>query len=135
MITFFGLLVLVLAAIVAVVGVLTNAGSGHAVGSDFGIFGMHLVRASTGQLFFGGILVGIIGMLGLIMLFSAITRRISSRSSRRELKETRRETEALKEERDQIASQLKVERGRREAAEAKVTQATQDTQETAPNAT
>ncbi|MDT5167597.1 MAG: hypothetical protein QOD02_912 [Mycobacterium sp.] len=51
------------AAIVAIVGVLSNAGAGHPL-TDFSVFGYHLT-GSTGTLFLFGIAVGAVASLGL----------------------------------------------------------------------
>ena len=54
------------AAIVAIVGVLSNAGAGHPL-TDFSVFGYHLT-GSTGTLFLFGIAVGAVASLGLCLL-------------------------------------------------------------------
>ncbi|VFB01610.1 Uncharacterised protein [Nocardia cyriacigeorgica] len=57
MIIIFGLVVLLAAVIVAVAGVLGNAGSAHMLTDNFSVFGYH-VTGSTGTLFLYGIIVG-----------------------------------------------------------------------------
>lgn len=117
MIVVIGLLVLIVAAVVAVIGVATNSGSAHLLGGDFGIFGQHPSGASTGELFLYGIVIGVVGMLGLSMLLGAFTRRLASRGSRRELKASRRETEILRGDRDRLTQQLGDERDQHLRAE------------------
>ena len=105
-----GLVVLLAAAAVVAIGVLTNSGSSHALG-DFGIFGLHINNGSTGMLFLYGAAAGVIGMLGLTLLWGAFTRRIASGGMRRELKNTKRETENLRNDRDRLNKELELERG------------------------
>ena len=106
MIAIVGLLILVIAASAAGAAVATNGGSDHILGSDFTVFGQHLSGLSTGQLFLGGLIVGVVGMLGLIMLLGSFTRRVAALTTRRELRGSRRETEALRAERDRLSQQL-----------------------------
>jgi hypothetical protein len=106
MIAILGLLALIAAAALAVVGVATNSGSAHPLGDSFTIAGLHLSGLSTGQLFLYGIVVGAVGMLGLSMLLGGFSRRAASRGSRRELKGSRRETTAARLERDRLTRQL-----------------------------
>lgn len=109
MIVIIGLLVLIVAVVVAVAGVSTNGGATHPVG-DFGVFGQHISGLSTGQLFLFGIGVGVVGMLGLSMLLGVFSRRLASRGSRRELTGSRRETTAARADRDRLSQQLDDER-------------------------
>jgi hypothetical protein len=60
------LIVLLAAAIVAIVGVPSNAGAGHPL-TDFSVFGFHLT-GSTGTLFLFGIAVGAVASLSLCLL-------------------------------------------------------------------
>ena len=71
-----GLIVLLAAAIVAIVGVPSNAGAGHPL-TDFSVFGYHLT-GSTGTLFLFGIAVGAVASLGLCLLLAG-ARRTASR--------------------------------------------------------
>ncbi len=97
-----GLLLLVAAAVVTLVGVLTNSGGAHALNSDFSLLGYHL-HGSTGQLLLVGVIVGAAGMLGLNMLLAGIGRGFSRRvSTRRELNQSRHQAGALHEERDAL---------------------------------
>ena len=113
-----GLLLLVAAAIVTLVGVLTNSGGAHALNSDFSLFGYHF-HGSAGQLLLIGVIVGAVGMLGLNMLLAGIGRGVHPPSStRRELKHSRHQAGALHEERDTLARQLEQERIARARVEA-----------------
>ena len=106
MIVIIGLLVVIAAAALAVAGVATTSGSAHPLGDTFVIFGQHVNGLSTGQLFLYGIAVGVVGMLGLSMLLGAFNRRLASRGSRRELKESRRETAVMRDDRDRLVHRL-----------------------------
>ena len=109
MVVIIGLVVLLATAAVVVIGVLTNSGSSHALG-DFGIFGLHMNNGSTGMLFLYGVAAGVVGMLGLTLLWGAFTRRIASGGMRRELKNTKQETENLRNDRDRLNNELERER-------------------------
>lgn len=102
MIVILGLFLLVAAAIAGVAGVLGNAGAGHALTGGFSVFGYH-VTGSTGTLFLYGIVVGAIAAFGLSMLLAG-ARRTSRRGSeaRRGLQQSRRETTAANEARDDL---------------------------------
>src|SRR5580700_9150394 len=101
MIIILGLVILVAALIVGVAGVLGNGGSAHAV-SHFSILGYHLT-GSAGTLFLSGIVVGAAGLLGLILLLAG-ARRTSrrGRAARLGLRQSRRETAAASQERDDL---------------------------------
>ncbi|MGZ5376689.1 MAG: hypothetical protein ACXWD8_01305, partial [Mycobacterium sp.] len=92
MIVIIGLAVFLVAVIVAIVGVLSNAGAAHPLTENFAVFGYH-VTGSTGTLFLFGIVVGAVAMLGMSVLLAG-ARRAASRGheARRELAESRRET-------------------------------------------
>jgi hypothetical protein len=107
-----GLIILVAAVVVGVAGVLGNGGSAHAV-SHFSVLGYH-VTGSAGTLFLAGIVVGAAGLLGLSLLLAG-ARRTSRRgtAARRGLKQSRRETAAASQERDDLI-------GQRDAARADV---------------
>ncbi|MFC8453861.1 hypothetical protein [Kitasatospora sp. NPDC057223] len=100
-----GLLVLVVAAVVAVAGIVTNTGAAHELTNAFSVFGHH-VTGSTGALFLFGIVVGAVGMLGLGLLLTG-ARRASrrGRDARHGLRDSRRETAAVAERRDDLAEQ------------------------------
>ena len=105
MIVILGLVILVAAVIVGVAGVLSNAGSAHALSHGFAVFGYH-VTGSTGTLFLYGIVVGAAGLFGLGLLLAG-ARRTSRRGSaaRRRLKQSRRETAAASQGRDDLIGQ------------------------------
>lgn len=106
MIVLVGLLVLIVAVLVAVAGVMTNSGAGHSVGGAFTVFGQSVSGLSTGQLFLYGVVVGVVGMLGLSILTGAFTRRLASSGARRELRDSRRETTSARADSDRLARQL-----------------------------
>jgi len=102
MIVILGLIILVAALVVGVAGVLSNAGSAHALTHGFAVLGYH-VTGSTGTLFLYGIVVGALAMLGLSLLLAG-ARRTSrrGRASRRDLEQSRRETAAASQQRDDL---------------------------------
>lgn len=88
-----GLIVLLFAVIVGVVGVLNNAGAAHALTENFSVFGYH-VTGSTGTLFLFGIVVGAVALLGLSVLLAGARRTATrGRDARRELARSQREAE------------------------------------------
>jgi len=100
-----GLVILVAAVIVGMAGVLGIGGSAHALTDGFSVFGYH-VTGSTGTLFLYGIVVGAIALFGLGLLLAG-ARRTSRRGSaaRRGLKQSRRETAAASQARDDLIDQ------------------------------
>jgi hypothetical protein len=104
MIIILGLVILVAAVVVGTAGVLGNGGGSHPV-SHFSVLGYH-VTGSAGSLFLTGIVVGAAGLLGLTLLLAG-ARRTSRRGSaaRRGLKQSRRETAAASQERDDLIGQ------------------------------
>ncbi len=106
-----GLVILVAAVIVGVAGVLTNSGGGHALTSGFSVLGYH-VTGSTGALFLYGVVVGAAAMLGLSVLLAAARRSSRrGRAARRQLKQSRRETAAVSQDRDDLITQRETLRG------------------------
>jgi hypothetical protein len=105
MIVVLGLLILVAAGIVAVAGVISNSGSGHALAHGFSVFGYH-VTGSTGALFLYGVVVGAIALFGLSLLLTG-ARRTSrrGRAARRDLKGSRRQTATVSRQRDSLVDQ------------------------------
>jgi hypothetical protein len=100
MIVIVGLVVLLVAVIVGLTGVLTNAGPAHPLTENFAVFGYH-VTGSTGTLFLFGIVVGAVAMLGLCVLLAGARRTAGrGRDARRELTRSQRETAFLNQERD-----------------------------------
>jgi hypothetical protein len=110
MIVLLGLIILVAAVIAGLAGVLGNSGSGHALSHGFAVLGYH-VTGSTGTLFLYGIVAGVAGLLGLSLLLAG-ARRASrrGRAARRGLRQSRRETAAASEARDDLADQRKISR-------------------------
>ena len=101
-----GFLILLVAVGVGVSGVLANSGGEHLLGQDFAVLGLQLSGLTTGQLFFYGIIIGVVGMLGLSLLLGAFNRRLASRRSRRALKGSQKESQALRTDRDRLTQQL-----------------------------
>src|ERR1700685_4049687 len=101
MIIILGLVILVAALVVAVAGIMGNGGSAHQV-SHFSVLGYHLT-GSAGTLFLTGIVVGAAGLLGLSLLLAG-ARRTARRGSaaRRGLRQSRRETAAVSQQRDDL---------------------------------
>ncbi len=104
MIVILGLVILVAAVIAGVAGVLANGGHAHAV-THFAVFGYH-VTGSTGTLFLYGIVVGALALAGLSVLLAG-ARRTSrrGRDARRGLAQSRRETAAVSQDRDDLRGQ------------------------------
>lgn len=105
MLIIIGLIILVAALIIGVAGVLGNGGSTHPLGHGFAVLGYH-VTGSAGTLFLAGIVVGAAGLFGLSLLLSG-ARRTSRRGSaaRRSLQQSRRETAAVSQDRDDLIGQ------------------------------
>jgi hypothetical protein len=105
MIIIIGLVILVVAVVVGVAGVLSNGGNGHTLTHGFAVFGYH-VTGSTGTLFLYGIVVGAIVVLGLSLLLAG-ARRTSrrGREARHGLKESRRQTAAVSQDRDDLLTE------------------------------
>ncbi|MGB7981392.1 MAG: hypothetical protein WCF36_11445 [Candidatus Nanopelagicales bacterium] len=101
-----GLLILLAAIGVGLSGVLANSGSEHLLGQDFSVLGLQLSGLTTGQLFLYGIIIGVVGMLGLSLLLGVFNRRLASRRSRRALKGSQKESQALRTDRDRLTQQL-----------------------------
>jgi hypothetical protein len=105
MIVVLGLVILVVAVVVAVAGVFSNLGSGHALNHAFSVLGHHMT-GTTGTLFLFGIVVGAVGVFGLSLLLTA-ARRTSRRggTARSDLRQSRRETAAVSQDRDNLIDQ------------------------------
>ena len=105
MIVILGLIILLAAVIIGVAGVLGNAGSAHALSRGFAVFGYH-VTGSTGTLFLYGIVVGAVALAGLSLLLAG-ARRTSRRGSaaRRGLRQSRQQTAAVSQDRDDLIGQ------------------------------
>lgn len=97
-----GLIVLLAAVIVGIVGVLSNAGPTHSLTENFSVFGYH-VTGSTGTLFLFGIVVGAVALLGLSVLLAGARRTAyRGRDARRQLARSERETAFVKHDRDTL---------------------------------
>jgi len=105
MIVIVGLIILLAAVIVGVAGVLSNAGNAHALTHGFAVFGYH-VTGSTGTLFLYGIVVGAVALAGLSLLLAG-ARRTSrrGRAARRGLRQSRQQTAAVSQDRDDLIDQ------------------------------
>jgi hypothetical protein len=116
MIVILGLIIVVAVAIVGVAGVLGNGGSAHGLAHGFSVLGYH-VTGSTGTLFLYGIVVGAVALFGLWLLLAG-ARRTSRRGSaaRRGLRQSRRETAAVTQERDDLIGQREATRAETPAA-------------------
>lgn len=101
-----GLLMLLVAIGVGLSGVLANSGSEHLLGQDFSVLGLQLGGLTTGQLFLYGIIIGVLGMLGVSLMLGVFTTRMASRRSRRALKGSQKESQALRTDRDRLTQQL-----------------------------
>jgi hypothetical protein len=88
---------------VGVAGVPGDGGSAHAV-SHFSVLGYHLT-GSAGTLFLSGIVVGAGGLLGLSLVLAGARRTSRGSAARRGLQQSRRETAAASQERDDLISQ------------------------------
>ncbi|MFI5865067.1 hypothetical protein [Streptomyces sp. NPDC051546] len=70
MILILGLIILIIASAVALMGIFGNTGAGHGIGTpggDFSILG-YPATGSTGSLFLSGIIVGAAALLGLALV-------------------------------------------------------------------
>jgi hypothetical protein len=104
MIVIAALVIVAAALIVGVTGVLANGGHNHAV-THFAVFGYH-VTGSTGTVFLYGIVVGALAMFGPSLLAASVGR--SSRrglAARASLAQSRRETAAVSQQRDDLISE------------------------------
>lgn len=100
-----GLVVLLAAVVIGLIGVLANAGSAHSLTDDFSAFGYH-VTGSTGSLLLYGIVIGAVGALGVAMALAG-ARRTDRRGkqARHDLAQSQRNTEFVVHERDELAQQ------------------------------
>jgi hypothetical protein len=105
MIIIIGLIILVAAVVAGLAGVLSNSGTGHTLTHHFAVFGYH-VTGSTGTLFLYGIVVGALAVFGLSLLLAS-ARRTSRRRNEtgRALVQSRRETAAVTQDRDNLIDQ------------------------------
>lgn len=100
MLVIVGLIVSLVAAVFAIVGVLSNAGAAHPLTENFSVFGYHLT-ASTGTLFLFGIVVGAVALLGLSVLLAGARRTAGrGRDARREVARFQRQMAFADRDRD-----------------------------------
>jgi hypothetical protein len=100
-----GLILLVIAVIIGLVGVLGNAGAAHPLTENFSVLGYH-VTGSTGTLFLFGIVVGAVALLGLSVLLAGARRSARrGRNARRDLQSSQRENAFLAQDRDRLLEQ------------------------------
>ena len=108
MLVIVGLIVLLLAVIVALMGVLGNTGPTHPLTENFSVFGYH-VTGSTGALFLFGIVIGAVAMLGLSVLLAGAWRTAGrGRDARRDLETSQRETAFANRDRDTLLEHQQV---------------------------
>jgi Sec-independent protein translocase protein TatA len=117
LIVILGLIIVVAAALAGVAGVAGNGGSAHTLTHGFSVLGYH-VTGSAGTLFLYGIVVGAVAVAGLGLLLAG-ARRASrrGRDARRGLKQSRRETAAVTQERDDLIDQREAARAETPTAE------------------
>lgn len=102
MLVVIGLLVVLAAVIVGVVGVVSNAGSEHLLTDGFAVFNYH-VTGSTGTVLLYGILIGAVGLAGLSLMLAGATRAAGrGRAARAELKRTQQGAELVNRDRDRL---------------------------------
>lgn len=112
-----GLLLVVVAVVIAVVGILANLGSSHSLGRSVDLLGYHLT-GSTGKLLLVGVVLGAVAMLGLGLLRAGLRHGASRRrANRQERKAIRQEAGAVADDRDRLANQLAQEHAARLRAE------------------
>jgi hypothetical protein len=105
MLVVLGLLILLAAVIFGFAGVLGNSGSEHAVTNGFSVLGI-TVSGSTGTVFLIGIVVGLVAAVGLALLLTGARRTaVRGNTARHDLKESRRQTAAVSEERDALVDE------------------------------
>jgi len=104
MIIILGLIILIAAIVAGVAGVLGNSGGAPGLAHGFSVLGYHVTGSGTRFLY--GVAVGAIALFGLWLLLAG-ARRTSRRGSatRRELKQSRRETAAASQARDDLIDQ------------------------------
>lgn len=99
MIVIVGLIVFAAAAIVGLVGLLSNVGPSHQLNEAFSVFGYH-VTDSAGTVFLFGIVVGVVAALGLGVLLAGARRTADrGRVARRELARSQQENTLINRDR------------------------------------
>ena len=112
-----GLVLLVIAAVVALVGIFSNLGNSHHLGRTVDLLGYHL-HGSAGKLLLVGVIIGAVGMLGLNMLLAGIGRGFKrSINQRKERRLERHQARNVAQDRDHLAAELEREHAARLQAE------------------
>jgi hypothetical protein len=78
----FGLLLLAVAGVAGGVGILSNRGARHQVPGGFDALG-YTMHGPTGELFFWGIVVGCVAMLGLVLILGGLRGDVKRRGTAR----------------------------------------------------
>jgi hypothetical protein len=118
MIIILGLIVLIAAVVVGVAAVLGNRGPSHALVHQFAVFGYH-VTGSEGRLFSYGIVVGAVAVAGLGLLLAGARRSSRrGREARLRLRQSRQETAAVTQDRDDLIGQRETARASAESTPA-----------------
>ncbi len=112
MILLIGICILGIAALVGVLGVISNGGSAHLLNGDFALFGQHVTGLSTGQLFLFGIIVGLVAALGLSILRGFFARGLASRDLKKELKKSQADSLTLRADFERVQKELASERAK-----------------------
>jgi hypothetical protein len=77
-----GLILFIGAGVIGTEGILDNRGASHRLPNGFNAFG-YTMHGPTGQLFFWGIVVGGVAMLGLVLIFGGLRAAVKRRSAAR----------------------------------------------------
>jgi hypothetical protein len=99
-----GLLLLAAAGVAGTVGVLSNRGAGHQMPGGFNALG-YTMHGSTGQLFFWGIVVGCVAMLGLALVLGGLRGGLKRRGTARRNASWRKRSEKSEKEARLVADQ------------------------------
>lgn len=112
MLVIVGLIILLAAAIISIVGGLSKTGAAHPLTENFSVFGYH-VTASTGSLFLFGIVVSAVALLGLSVLLAGARRNAGrGRDARREVARVQRQMADVDRDRDtRLEHQQRVDTG------------------------
>ena len=114
----FGLVILIAAVVIGVVGVLSNSGSAHEFTGGFSVFGVD-VTCSTGTLFLCGIVIGAAGLLGLSLILAGTRRTARRRTAQHRRKPSRRGSAAAEQERGGLTNERDTSRAQTTRAEGK----------------
>lgn len=110
MIVIVGLIVFAAAAIVGLVGLMSNVGPSHQLTEAFSVFGYH-VTDSAGTVFLFGIVAGVVAALGLGVLLAGARRTADrGRVARRELARSQQENTLINRDRMNLLEHQQPER-------------------------